>query len=392
MSLSQKLGFITLLYVIEGFPMGVYQDVLPVFFRSHGVSLTEIGLYSGLSFAWSLKVLWSPLVDRLGEKRQWIAASMASMGLVLSGLAWLPPELSPLVWMAAATFCIASATQDVAIDAYTIGLVDRGQEGPANSVRVAAYRVGMLLSGSGLLLLPRHIGWDNTFAAGAILSGAFAASVFLCPRVDAARGTAKAERDPNLFKRWWGRPGLLPLVAFVLLYRVGDRAMGPMVKPFWVDRGFSLEEISLYSTGFGVGAVMIGAAVGGMVVARIGIYRALWWTGITAVASNLSYAAAALPGVPAVGVIAASVVESFCGGLASAAFLSFLMRISDRRHAAVEYAMLTALYAVAGTLVSIPSGALTEQLGYPGYFALTALFALPGLAFLPSTRSWASDD
>jgi PAT family beta-lactamase induction signal transducer AmpG len=234
LSLSRKLGFIALLYVIEGFPMGVYQEIWPVYFRAHGVSLTEIGLYSGLYFAWSLKVFWSPLVDRFGEKRQWIAGAMATMASSLVALSWLPAGSTPLVWLAMATFCVASATQDIAIDAYTIGLVERGQEGPANSVRVAAYRVGFLLAGGGLLLLPSAIGWDGTFAMGAVLSGVLAASAFLCPRVD---NPGRQERDANLWARWRDREGVLPVIAFVLLYRVGDRAMGAMVKPFWVDRG-----------------------------------------------------------------------------------------------------------------------------------------------------------
>jgi PAT family beta-lactamase induction signal transducer AmpG len=284
LSLSRKLGFIALLYVVEGFPMGVYQEIWPVYFRAHGVSLTEIGLYSGLYFAWSLKVFWSPLVDRCGEKRQWIAAAMATMASALVALSWLPPGSTPLVWFAMGTFCIASATQDIAIDAYTIGLVERGQEGPANSVRVAAYRVGFLLAGGGLLLLPSVIGWNGTFVMGAILSGALAAAVFLCPRVD---NPGRQERDANLWARWRDREGVVPVIAFVLLYRVGDRAMGTMVKPFWVDRGFSFQEIALYSTSFGIGATILGAIVGGVVVSRIGIYRSLWWLGGAAIASNL---------------------------------------------------------------------------------------------------------
>ena len=390
MSLSRKLGFVALLYVIEGFPMGVYQDVWPTFFRSQGVSLGEIGLYGGLFFAWSLKVLWSPLVDWLGEKRLWIAGPMSSMALVFVSLTTLPAELVPLVWIAMATYCVASATQDVAIDAYTIGLVERGEEGPVNSIRVAAYRAGWVLSGGGLLLVAEYVGWTQAWATGAILSGAFALCVFACPRVDAPR--APDERTPNLWARWRQRAGVPSLIAFVLLYRMGDRAMGPMVKTLWIDRGFALDEIALYSTTVGVVSVALGAALGGLVVMRIGIYRSLCWLGTAALLSNLAYAAASLPGLPRESIIGASIVESFCGGLASAAFLSFLMRVCDRRHAAVEYAMLTALYGLTGTAIALPSGFLTEALGYASYFALTGAFALPGLAFLPAIRSWASED
>ena len=174
-----------------------------------------------------------------------------------------------------------------------------------------------------------------------------------------------------------------------MLYRVGDRAMGPMVKPFWVDRGFSYEEIGFVSTALGAVAMIVGAVVGGGVVARIGIGRSLWALGALALASNLAYAAAAgMPECGRSGVYAASIVESFCGGLATAAFLSYLMRICQKEHAAVQYALLTAVYALAGALIAMPSGWLTERLDYAGYFALTAVFALPAFAFLPAARRW----
>jgi PAT family beta-lactamase induction signal transducer AmpG len=174
-----------------------------------------------------------------------------------------------------------------------------------------------------------------------------------------------------------------------MLYRVGDRALGPMIKPFWVDRGFTDEETAFVSTTLGALALVAGAVVGGVVVARVGIHRSLWVLGLLALASNLAYAlAAAMPEAGATGVYAASVVESFCGGLATAAFMSFLMRVCEKEHAAVQYALLTALYALAGSAVAMPSGALTERFGYAAYFAVTAAFALPAFAFLPGVRSW----
>jgi MFS family permease len=138
--------------------MGVYADVWPVFFRRHGATLAEIGWLSGLSIAWSLKVLWSPLIDRFGERRHWIAACLSVMaGSLLVFAGGSQDGVGALAWLALAVFCLASATQDVAIDAYTIGLVERGREGPANSVRITAYRAGLIAAG-GMLLLPRWIG------------------------------------------------------------------------------------------------------------------------------------------------------------------------------------------------------------------------------------------
>jgi PAT family beta-lactamase induction signal transducer AmpG len=169
--------------------------------------------------------------------------------------------------------------------------------------------------------------------------------------------------------------------------------MAPMLKPFWVDRGASHEEIALVSTTLGMVATIAGAALGGWIVVRRGIGSALVVVGILALASNLGYAgAAAAPGSGDAGLYSASLVESASSGLASAAFLAFLMRICEKEHAAVQYAALTALYALPGTLAGALSGRAVELAGYASYFAATALLALPAFAVLPRARAWLDGD
>jgi len=387
-NLRKKLFIIAGVYVIEGFPMGIFRDLWPVYFRDHGISLAVIGAVSGLYLAWSLKLLWSPLIDRFGERRQWIAGALLAMAaslLLLPGLDL--GEIDRLFWMVLIVFCVGSATQDIAIDAYTIGLVEHGEEGPANSVRIIAYRVGLIAAGGGLLLLPNQIGWTATFAVGAALMAMMAGGVFACPRVEVP---PEARRDVRgAFRSWKGRGSVGLVLCFVLLYRVGDLGMAPMLKPFWVDRGLSHQEMALISTTLGAIATMGGAVVGGWIVARLGIGRALIVVGILALASNLGYAGAAwLPESGRAGIYIASLVESFCSGLAAAGFLSFLMNICDRRHAAVQYATLTGLYALPGTFAGAASGVAVEWMGYGSYFALTAVLALPAFLFLPSARKW----
>jgi PAT family beta-lactamase induction signal transducer AmpG len=390
-SLRRTLGVIALVYVVEGWPMGVFRDVWPVYFRDHGVSLQTIGYVSGLYFAWSLKVLWSPLVDRFGERRAWITGALLVMAAALATMAGRAPQPDALLWLVLALFCAASATQDVAIDAYTIGLVARGEEGPANAVRIAAYRVGLLAAGGGLLLLPGRVGWPATWGAAALLALAFAACVRAAPRAEVSPD-ARRDLGPAL-RRWLSRPGARDVLLFVLLYRIGDLAMAPMLKPFWVDRGATHDEIALVSTTLGMAATIAGAALGGLLVARRGIGSALVWVGILALASNLGYAlAAAAPGSGAAGLYSASLVESASSGLASAAFLAFLMRICEREHAAVQYAALTALYALPGTLAGALSGRAVELAGYASYFAATAALALPAFGVLRRARAWLGDD
>jgi PAT family beta-lactamase induction signal transducer AmpG len=387
-TLHHKLGIVALVYVIEGAPAGIFHKLWPVYFRSQGVGLEEIGWIAGLSAVWSFKALWSPLVDRWSEPRRWIAGSLLAMSACLLALGSQGgAAIGASLWVALAAFCLASATQDVAIDAYTIVLVDRGEEGPANSVRTAAYRAGVLGAGAGPLLLAGWIGWPATFTAAALAWAALAALALACPSLPVPE---LARRDLlGSLRRWLERPSAAGAALFVLLYRLGDRAMGPMVEPFWIDRGFSNAEIASVSIGVGAFATVAGAVAGGLFVARVGIGRALLALGAVALASNLGYAAAAAwPESGRGGVYAASVVESFSSGLATAAFLSFLMRICEKEHAAVQYAVAYAMSSVAGAIVSIPSGTLAESLGYAAYFAATALFALPAFAFLPAARRW----
>jgi PAT family beta-lactamase induction signal transducer AmpG len=269
------------------------------------------------------------------------------------------------VGAAIALFCLASATQDIAIDAYTIAVVRPGEEGAANGVRVAAYRVAILVFGGGVLFLPRWLGWRATHDALALAALALAGFALATPRIEVAS-----------------------VLGFVLLFRLPDLALGPMVRPFWVDAGLSREEIGLVNTGFGFVGTVAGAAAGGWLVQRFGIARSLWIVGGLAVGSNLGYAAAALTGGERAYVYAASLLESLCTGFATVGFMSFLMRICDRSHAAVQYAALTSLVALPGAAAGTLSGLATEQLGYAGFFAATALLALPSFALLPAASRW----
>jgi len=386
------VGFV---YVVEGFPMGMFVDVVPVWLRREGVDLQAIGWLSLLGLAWSAKVLWSPLVDRWGERRTWIAGALALMAAALAALAWLagagPPAerglagALPFAGALLGLYCLASATQDVAIDAYTIGVTPRGREGPVNATRVTAYRLGVIAAGGGLLLLPDLVGWAPTLSVAALLSAAFGLGVLATPHAEVPEEARRETLAP--LWRWLRLPGAWGVLAFVLLFRVGDLSMAPMVKPFWVDRGYGTAEIGTVTTTLGSVATVAGAAAGGAFVARRGIASGLLWLGLAALASNLAYAAAALlPATGRGGMYAASLVESFSAGLAVTAFLSFCMRITEREHAAVQYAVLSALFVLPGRLLGGVSGEVAERAGYAAWFGLTALGGLPALAFLPSAR------
>lgn len=392
MGLKHKLWWVSVLYFAEGFPFGIAIDNLPVYFRVHGVSLADVGLLSLLGAPWTLKVFWSPLVDRYGERRHWIAASLLTMAALLAFLPLLDPS-SPGFWTWALLllFTTASATQDIAIDAYTIGLLAPGEEGVANGVRVSAYRAALVVGGGGLVILAGTAGWPAVFWLASALLVLLAFAAWFTPPIELP---AESERRAWLapITAWLAKPGAIAIVAFVLIYKLGDAAMAPMVKPFWLDRGLSVEEIGLVSTSIGVGASLAGAMLGGVYTSRAGMFRGLWVLGLAQAASNLGYAGVAAADGGRFAIYAASLLESFTGGLGTAAFLSFLMHICDKERAATEYALLSALFGFTRSIAGGLSGFAAARLGYADFFLVTFALALPAYALLPWVRGWIHDE
>jgi PAT family beta-lactamase induction signal transducer AmpG len=375
---------VAILYFSQGFPFGIYDRTMGIYLRQQNVSLAQIGIVSSVGLAWSLKPLWAPLVDTFGSYRTWILGSLAVLCMSM-GMFAATPAASTVFWAAAILLAFASATQDIAIDALTIRITPDEQIGKINSLRVTAARVAFIAMGGGLAALSDVIGWDGAFLAAAALAFVVLVAVAIFVPSDAGR----MERHENLFKSllvWLKRNG--PLVfAVVLIYRLGDSALRPMIAPYWIDRGYSATEAGQVTTTIGMVCVILGAISGGWFVTRFGIFKALLWLGIVQMLSNLGYALVATTNAGRPGLYAAAVAESFCDGLGTAAFLSFLMFICDRENAATEYAMLSATFALPRTFIGSTSGYLTEAMGYAGYYWLTAALALPGLALLPLIRA-----
>jgi PAT family beta-lactamase induction signal transducer AmpG len=355
------------------------------------VSLQEIGFLSLLGLPWTLKVFWAPLVDRFGQRRHWIAAALAVMALCAFVLPMHDPT-APSFWLWALllVFTTASATQDIAIDAYTIGLLDPGEEGVANGVRSAAYRVALIVGGGVLVALAGTLGWRTVFTTAAAVFAALAVLALRTPPL----ALAATRREESLLRGlagWLVRPGAAFVLAFVLLYKLGDASMGPMVKPFWLDRGLSVEEIGFVSTTLGVFASLVGALLGGTATSRIGIFRALWLFGVLQALSNLGYAIVAEVSGGRPAIYAASLLESFTGGLGTASFLAFLMHVCDKRLAATQYALLSALFGLTRTLAGAVSGLAAERLGFGPFFALTFALSFCAFPLLPWVRGWTHD-
>lgn len=240
------------------------------------------------------------------------------------------------------------------------------------------------------------VGWSAAFVGAAAIMGLSSLCAVRMPLGAAPAGHAVSRPVSGLEAVWeplrqfFRAPGFAYVVVFVLTYKLGDMALGPMIRPFWVDRHFTLVQIGAIPGTLGVISTIVGALVGGHLTGRWGIYRALWLLGVAQAASNLMYAAAAAlpPSIPLM--YAASVVESFCGGLGTAPFLAFLMSVCDKNHAATQYALLSALFGLTRVLVGPLSGYATEAFGYAPYFTLTFLLAWPALLLIRPVQRWAA--
>jgi MFS transporter, PAT family, beta-lactamase induction signal transducer AmpG len=387
MTLRKKLFWISVFYFAQGMPFGVVLDVLPVYFRQNGVSLSEIGMMGALTLPWTIKVLWSPILDRFGERRTWVTVCCFAMALVMFTVPLLSASNPDVIlWTLLIAFTVASATQDIAIDAFSIGVAAQGEEGKINSVRAGLYRLGVLVGGGATMYMVAPLGWTWVFLGLALAFVVLAIGALVAPTVQVVHQPPR--EWARGFMAFLSRPGSIAIFAFVLIYRMDYVAVGPMIKPFWLDRGMTPAEIGTISTNLGMGLGILGAVLGGLFTSRFGIFKGLWILGITQALPNLAYAGVAHYSLGRPYLYAVSMAESFGAGLVTAAFLSFLMRICDKRQAATQYALLTALYALPRPILAPVGGKIADLYGYPTFFLLTFFLAVPAYALLPWVYRW----
>lgn len=381
----RRLAWIGAFSFASGFPFGLVNDALPVYIRSQGASLAAVGDLSLASLPWTFKFLWAPLVDRFGTRRSWIVVVLALLGAALYALRALPVLPPSVLLLPLVTLVVAlSATQDIAIDAYTIEATTREELGVANSVRIAIYRAAMLVSAGGVTWWAGRHGWPAAWTAAAAVFGALAVAGLFAPVTSRAGLASEPLWQP--IAAFLARRDVWLIVAFALLFKLDIAALDPMTKPFWVDRGLSLEAIGTTITTGRLVATVLGATLGGVLTSRWGLFPSLWRLGAVQALSSLGYAAAAAaaPSLPLI--LAAAFFENFAAGLGTAVFLAFLMSVCEKRYAATQYAVLSALLALSRSGAGWASGRVAEQTGYTTYFVLTFLIGLPAFLLLPLLR------
>ena len=393
----------------SGLPLALTFGTLSYWLAELGVSLTAIGLFGLVRASYSLKFLWSPLIDRLpipvltrrlGRRRSWALTIQFLLGLAILALGATDPKSDPaMTALAAVVVAFLSASQDIVIDAYRIELLRAEEQGAGAAATQWGYRFGMLASGAGALYAASLGGWHVAYAAMAGLMLVGMVTVWLTPEPG---GIAPPERLPGAsaaarIEAWLkravaapfldmverlGAAQLLAIVAFIVLYKFGDALAGSMANPLYVELGFTKVEVATVAKVYGVIATLAGVAVGGLMVARFGVFVALLACGGLQAASNLMYVVQLWAGHN-LAVLAVTIgAENLTGGMASAAFVAYLSDLCNRDFTATQYALLSSLATVGLNVLAASGGYLAQTLGWAPFFLLSTAACVPSLLLL----------
>ncbi len=383
----------------SGLPLFVLYQLVPGWLRDEGVSLAEIGLFSliGIPYVW--KFVWSPALDRfsfpfLGRRRGWMLVTQITLLVSIAAFGFIDPTMN--IWSVAylaAAVAFFSASQDIVIDAYRRELLSDQELGLGNSLNVQAYRVSGLVPGSLAFILADHMPWNTVF----LIVAAFmfiGVGVTLCIKeAHIEHNAPKNIKDAVVlpFKDFINREGLksaLFILLFLVLYKLGDSMATALQTPFFIDMGFTKTEIGVVAKSAGLIAMMVGLAVGGIVMLKLSISRALWLFGFVQIISILGFAALAEIGNNVYALAFAMGFEYLGVGLGTAAFVAFMAKQTNPTFAATQFALFSALTALPRTFANASTGLIVEQIGWTGFYFLCVGLAIPGMLMLMKVAPW----
>ena len=379
-----------------GLPLLLTLSVLQAWMKEEGVDLTVIGLMALVGLPYTLKFVWAPFLDRftlpfLGRRRGWLLVAQVALMFSIAGLGTTDPVSNPwIVAFAAFLVTFFSASQDIVVDAYRREDLSDEELGLGSSLYINGYRIGMLLASGGGLIMADHIPFSMVYLlmAGAMLPGIM--TTLLAPEPKTNMGTPETLKnavvDPLV--EYFSRNGALWILAFILLYKIGDTMASAMTTPFYLNIGFSKTEIGAVVKLFGFWATIAGGLIGGVLMLRLGINRSLWIFGFLQAISTACFAVLARVGhsIPTLSCVIA--FHNFSGGKGTAAYAAFMARITIKKFTATQYALLTSLMGVPRVMASAPTGFLAKNLGWEAFFISCTLVAIPGMLLLLKFAQW----
>jgi MFS transporter, PAT family, beta-lactamase induction signal transducer AmpG len=398
---SWRLLSVSLLSFASGLPLGLVWIAIPTWMAQAGVDIKVIGLFTLAQAPWSFKFLWSPLMDRyplpiLGRKRGWILLSqVALLGLGL-WLAGVPPSADTVWVMGAIALAtgFAAATQDIAYDAYTVEVLHREEQGAAVGARVALYRAAMFVSGGLAITLLASWSWAAVNVALALCYAPLLLVTVKAPEPESLPTPPKTLKEAvwGPFVGFLGQARALEILAFVVLFKLADQLTQALTGPFLVQMGFSPADVGVGRSGVAVAATLAGTFLGGLLTSAVGLGRALWITGLLQILSNLGYALVAQVGPNRLVMYSAVAFELGTSGMGTGAFGVLLLRLTQKRFSATQYALLSSLFSIPRVLAGPPAGLLVDALGWRDFFISTLFAGIPGMAMLWRFVPWSVRD
>ncbi|HET9403026.1 MAG TPA: AmpG family muropeptide MFS transporter [Burkholderiales bacterium] len=388
---SGRMLYALLMGFASGLPLLLTGSVLQAWLKRSGIDLTSIGLFALVGLPYTLKFLWAPLFDRylpplFGRRRGWLLAIQALLAAALFALSFAHPAPDGLLAVSVAALLVAffSASQDIVIDAYRRESLADVELGFGSAMYVNGYRIGLLVAGAGGLILAGSYSYETMYCVMAAVMAACIAVTLAAPEppLPAGRPVTLAEAVFLPFRDYFTRGGAWLALAFILLYKLGDTMASAMTTPFYLDRGYSETEIGTVVKLFGFWATIAGGTLGGVWILRIGMSRALWLFGLGQMLSTLGFVVLAGVAPTAAALATVVAIENFTAGLGTAAFVGFMASLTDRRFTATQYALLSSLMGVPRVFASAPTGWFAELMGWPGFFLMCTLIAIPGLLLL----------
>lgn len=411
--LKKRVLIVLFLGFSSGLPLALSGSTLLIWMRESGVDLGTIGLFALVGTPYTAKFLWAPLVDALhvpaftrvfGRRRGWLLFAQLLLIVSILLLALTDPARSPfLVALGALLVATTSSTQDIVVDAFRVESLPESEQAAGMASYVAAYRIGMLVSTAGALFvvsgfestgLPRASAWMWGYVAMAalVLIGTVTALLATEPAQSARAEDATVAETAltrvthaavGAFSEFLSRKDAVAALAFVVLFKFTDAFSGTMTAPFVIDLGFSRNDYAAIVKGIGLAATLIGGFAGGFVARRYPLAASLWIGGVVQALANLSFSWLALVGVNQWALAAAICAENFTSAIGTVIFVAYLSALCrNPLHTATQYALLTALAAFGRTYLSSGAGFVANATGWPLFFGICVLLAVPSLVLL----------
>jgi MFS transporter, PAT family, beta-lactamase induction signal transducer AmpG len=388
---NRRIAVMLPLGFASGLPLALTAGTLQAWLTVVDVDLRTIGLFTLVGLPYTLKFLWAPVMDRfvppwLGRRRGWMIVMQIALVAGIVAMSLIDPTKTPLL-LAAMALLVAttSASQDIVFDAYRTDVLKATERGFGAAVSVTGYRIAMLVSGAGALIVSTYLGWGQTYFLIAALMLIGVGATLLSPEpaspVNIPRNVAEAVWEP--VHEFFSRSPALLLLLLIVLYKLGDAFAGSLTTAFLIrGMGFEAAEVGIVNKGLGMVTTIVGALLGGIWMVRMGLFRSLLIFGGLQALSNLTFMLLAWTGKSYPIMVAAVAFENLSGGMGTAAFVALMMSLCDHRYTATQYALLSAMAALGRVFVGPPSGYVVEAVGWVSFFFITFLAALPGLWLL----------